>query len=85
MAFELVAFEQLGPGQVGGLVEAEKLVPAQQLARAELGHQRALVIGAARILRQALAFHLQSNAPLRHTYTKATNRRAMKTIVSASA
>ena len=67
VAFELVPFEHLGPTQVGGLVDAEQLAPAQQLARAELGHQRALIIQAARGRRQRLAFHFQSNAPLRHT------------------
>ena len=67
VTFELVAFEQLGSLQVGGLVEASQLAAAQQLARAELGHAAGAGLDAARRSRQGLAFHLQSNAPLRHT------------------
>ena len=83
-----VAFE-VGALEVGGGVGALEVSTAQHLARVQPAHAQILGVpgtpGGRRPAADGLALHLHSSAPLRHTYTKATNSSRMNTIVSTSA
>src|SRR4051812_7382469 len=84
---------RVGAGPVLGLLERREAdallhvlleVGVIQLAAQELAGAELLDLEVVAVVPERLAAYLHSSAPLRHTYTKATNSSTMKTIVSIS-